>query len=106
MYAEVSSVYPNRIALYLEALSGPLLSTGLGWFNPGRDLQMYVNGAPLTVQSWNFDLLNNRYLIFVGSPIDPTDFVQVVHHMPAPPFMGGVASALGFGMSFGTSFGS
>lgn len=106
MYIQCSTAYPNRIAWYLEDLNGPLVSVLLGSLNPARDLQIYVDGVPQTVQSSGFDVRNNRYLIFTEKTIDMTGVIQVVHHMPLAPFAAGDSQQTGFGLSFGTSFGS
>jgi len=106
MYIQVSTQYPTRIAFYLEGLNGPLTSATLGAFDPNRDLLIFVDGIPQKLQSWSFDLNNNRYLLFTETNIDMEGIIQVVHHMPSPPFTGTVSASLGFGTAFGTSFGS
>lgn len=81
--------YPNRIQLVVNSpYFGPFMQIGpLGAFNPARDLSIYVDGSLQTVQSWAFDGTNNRYLIYLVQAIDPQGFVQVVHHVPNPPFV-------------------
>jgi hypothetical protein len=66
---------------------GPFTQDGpLGAFNPFRDVSIYSDGSLQTVQSWAFDTTNNRYLIYLVQAIDPQSFVQVIHHVPNPPF--------------------
>jgi hypothetical protein len=106
MNVQCSTAYPNRIVLGLGNLNGPLTSVLLGAFNPSRDLQIYVDGVKQSVQSFGFDIANNRYLIFLENNIDLTGVIQVVHHMPLAPFQAGVSQLMGFGTSFGTFFAS
>jgi len=91
MIAMVNSPHPDRIQLLLGDLSGPLTSVLLGDFDPKRDVDIYYNGRKLTPVSSMWDAPNNRYLLFLGEllsfdPVPPV--VQVIHHMPASPFMG------------------
>jgi hypothetical protein len=81
--------YPNRLQLVLQyPYVGPLTQDGpLGLFDPARDLQFYCDGALLTVQTSYFDSINNRYLVFMTQAFNLQGFVQVVHHVPNPPFM-------------------
>lgn len=58
----------------------------LGAFNAARDLEIYVDGVPLLVQTSYFDARFSRYLLFMGSTIDLQGVIQVIHHMPSPPF--------------------
>ncbi len=101
--ATVSPLYPNRIALSLGTLIGPLTSPSLGAFTPGRDLEIYVDGLPLPIQSSSFDVQNNRYLIFAAQAFDVSGLVQVVHHMPLSPFAPALVLG-GFGDGFGYDF--
>jgi len=86
--------YPNRVQITLGAITsppsgyaGPFVQNGpLGAFNAIRDLQIYVDGSLQTVQSYNFDSANNRYLIYMNQGFNLEGFVQVVHHVPNPPF--------------------
>jgi len=86
--AYTNGVYPNRIQLVITSpFFGPFSQAGpLGAFNPARDLNIYVDGSLQTVQSWAFDTTNNRYLIYFVQVINPQGFVQIVHHVPNPPF--------------------
>jgi hypothetical protein len=81
--------YPNRIQLVITPpFLGPFTQAGpLGTFNPVRDLSIYADGSLQTVQSSNFDTNNNRYLIYLTHAINPQSFVQVIHHVPNPPFL-------------------
>jgi hypothetical protein len=79
--------YPNRIQIQLGSIQGPFVQDGpLGEFNPARDLQFYCNGALLTVQNSTFDANNNRYLVYFTQAFNLQGVIQVVHHMPDPPF--------------------
>jgi hypothetical protein len=86
--AIVNGPYPNRLQIALGgAVQGPFVQDGpLGLFNPIRDLQVYVDGALLTIQTWTFDQANNRYLLYATTAFNLQGLIQVVHHMPNPPF--------------------
>lgn len=87
MQAIANGPYPNRLQLTLAPFIGPFVQNGpLGLFNPGRDLDIYVDGVKLTVQTYSFDSVNNRYLIYMTAPFNLQGVIQVVHHMPSPPF--------------------
>jgi hypothetical protein len=102
----IDPLYPTRIQMYLGNIGGPLSSTNpdLGAFDPRRDLEVYMDGSLLTINSFTFDSANNRYLMFADQTINMSGVLQVIHHMPSPPFTGTLLST-GFGTSFGT-FGS
>ncbi len=85
--AIANTPYPNRLQLKLQgSLSGPLTSDLLGPFDPRRDIQIYNNGKLMTVNSYTWDGANNRYLIFLSAPLTLPGDVQIVHHVPDPPF--------------------
>jgi hypothetical protein len=82
--------FPNRIVLNCAPLTGPFFIPGGSppvAFDPRRDLACYADGLPLQVISFNFDSVNNRYLIFTSVQFDLQGVVQVQHHMPSPPFV-------------------
>ena len=88
--AQINSSYPNRIQLSLGDFIGPLAQPGSPPvdFDPRVDLEVYIDGSLETVKSFSFDPVNNRYLLFMEKNIDQQAVVQVVHHMPDPPFQG------------------
>ena len=87
MYAQTNSPYPNRIQLVLAPFNGPFIQNGpLGAFDPRRDLQVYVDGSLQPVQTFSFDAGNNRYLLFMASAINLQGVIQIIHHVPSPPF--------------------
>lgn len=87
MQAITNGPYPNRLQITLAPFIGPFVQNGpLGLFSPGRDLDIYVDGLKLTVQTFSFDSVNNRYLIYMTAPFNLQGVIQVVHHMPSPPF--------------------
>jgi hypothetical protein len=100
--------YPNRIQWVLENYTGPFSQDGpLGSFDPRRDLEVYVDGLLTPVHSFVFDTANNRYLLYMSRNINLQGVIQVVHHMPNPPFHALYAPpSLGFGQNFGVLFGS
>jgi hypothetical protein len=93
--AEVNTPFPNRIQLQLNDFIGPLESTRLGLFNPGRDLEIYVDGDPLTVQAFTYDAANNRYLIYAPNTFDLQGTIQVTYHLPNPIFVSTGGGGLG-----------
>jgi len=91
--AAINAPYPNRITLECAPLVGPFVSEALGQFDCTRDVRVYLNGDPITITSFSFDANNNRYLMYTQAPflsgieaVDELLVVQVVHHMPSPPF--------------------
>jgi len=87
MYAQTNQPYPNRIQLVLAPLVGPFVQDGpLGAFDPRRDLQVYVDGVLQVIQTFSFDPVNNRYLLFLATAFNLQGVIQVVHHCPSPPF--------------------
>lgn len=102
--AVVNLLYPNRVALYLGQITGPLVSVTTGMFDPRKSLAVFVNGVPAPILAYEFDSFNNRYLLFLGQQLQAADMVQVVHSMPESVFSGqtGVSYAQrGFGVAFG-----
>jgi|ERR1035437_8025660 hypothetical protein len=88
MYVQTNAPYPNRIQILCTPYIGPFVQAGpLGLFNPIRDLAIYVDGARQTVQTFSFDEANNRYLLFMSQTFNLQGVIQVVHHMPSPPFL-------------------
>jgi hypothetical protein len=95
MYAQTNQPYPNRIQIVLAPFVGPLVQDGpLGSFDPRRDLQVYVDGTPTTVQTFSFDAANDRYLLFTASTFDLQGVIQIVHHVPSPPFQASASPSL------------
>ena len=89
MYVETDYSFNNRIQLVCSPFTGPFIQSGsgtLGNFNPSRDLEVYIDGVLIPVVSFVFDLANNRYLLYTESPINTQGIIQVIHHMPFPPF--------------------
>jgi len=87
MEAITNGPYPNRLQITCAPYIGPFVQDGpLGLFNPARDLDIYVDGVLQVVQTSSFDTVNNRYLIFMAASFNLQGFIQVVHHMPSPPF--------------------
>ncbi len=91
--AVVNPLYPNRIQLVLgvEAgdLVGPFIQPNAAPFDPTVDLQLYIGGVQIPIQTWSFDASNNQYLLYTYSNFDfSSAVVQVIFHMPLPPFMG------------------
>ena len=89
MLAQTNASFPNRIQLFMSPFIGPLMQDGpLGYFDPRRDLEVYVDGELLTVNTFSFDSDNNRYLLYMASQFNLAGVVQLIHHMPSPPFQG------------------
>lgn len=86
-HVEANLPYPNRLALWLGPLVGPFIQDGpLGLFDPRRDLDIYVDGVLQTVQTFSFDATNNRYLLYMANSFNLQGVIQVIHHVPDPPF--------------------
>src|ERR1017187_758873 len=87
MSVETNAPYPNRIQWMLGEYVGPFVQNGpLGSFDPRRDLEVYVDGALIPVRSFTYDATNNRYLLYMSQNINLQGVVQMIHHMPNPPF--------------------
>lgn len=86
--AQTNAPYPNRIQILCAPLIGPFVQNGpLGQFDPRRDLQVYVDGDLLPIVSFSFDANNNRYLLFTAKPFNLQGVIQLIHHVPNPPFI-------------------
>ena len=94
LVAQTNAPYPNRIQLVLGDWIGPLIqpSSPPVEFDPTNPehLEVYVDGLPLIIQNVSFDSVNNRYLLFADKQFNLQGVVQVIHHMPDPPFQCGV----------------
>ncbi len=110
MKIETNAAYPGRIQYILEDAEGPLAQNGpYGNFDPRRDLEIYVDGVLTQIRSFTFDSLNNRYLLYTENVFNLQGVIQVVHHMPNPPFQYSSSpppTTVGFGQEFGNVFGS
>ena len=85
--AVVNRLHPNRVQVRLGSdISGPLFSITKGMFDPRRDLDVYNGGRPMTVSSYTWDPVRNRYLLFLEEGLDLDLPVQVIHHVPNPAF--------------------
>lgn len=117
--AYISSSAPNCIQLVLNGVTGPFTQAAgpLGSFNPQRDLTVYIDGSRVDIgQAW-FDSSHNQYLLFMKKIVSPYSVVQVVHHVPEPPFSVGATTlpgfatiatynnSLGWGVGWGASWG-
>jgi hypothetical protein len=88
MQVITNAPYPDRIQLVLTPILGPLAQNGpLGQFDPRRDLEVYVDGKLIPVRTFAFDANNNRYLLYMDQQINLQGVIQVVHHVPSPPFV-------------------
>lgn len=103
----INAPYPNRITLNCAPLVGPFVSESLGNFDCTRDVHVYLNGDKLVITSFAFDTNNNRYLMYTQNPflsgieaMDSAAVVQVLHHMPSPPFQTATNPSVQ-GMEFG-----
>lgn len=95
MYVQTNQPYSNRIQIVLAPFIGPFGQNGpLGDFDPRRDLQVYVDGVLQVVQSFSYDAVNNRYLLFMQNSINLQGVIQIVYHVPSPSFQGGSESTV------------
>lgn len=79
--------FTNIVQLSCDPLKGPLNQVGpLGAFDPTRDLTVYIDGVPTKVNTFNFSPCSNRYVLHMASQFSAKSVVQVVHHLPSPPF--------------------
>lgn len=94
--ATINAPFPNRVALYCAPLTGPFTHPVFGGFDCTRDIGLWFNGVVLRVTSFTFDANLDRYLMYTpnvflsGNPVvDAASVLQIVHHVPNPPFMAG-----------------
>lgn len=83
---EFNKPYPTRLQLKLVGITGPLLNTELGNFNPKRDCVVYNGGVQREIDSYYFDATYNRYLIFMKEKLDSNKIIQMTCKMVDPPF--------------------
>ena len=95
--AVVNANYPNRIELHLGTITGPLVA-GSTAFDPRQLLELYVAGLPVAIASFSFDVPNNRHLLFTSQPIDTTQVVQLIYHMPSTAYTGTGVTLPGFAL--------
>ena len=61
---------PYRLQVVLDDVTGPLISSALGYFDPRRDLVVYNAGRIVTIKSFTWDPARNRYLLFLAKALD------------------------------------
>lgn len=88
MQVITNRAYKNRIQWQLGDVYGPFYNQVLGYMDPRVHLTVYVDGSPLVIDSAAFDAMNNRYLLYSKIEFNLEGVIQVVHHMPDPPFRG------------------
>jgi len=88
--------FTNRIQLIVDPFFGPFIQPGSPPvdFDPRVDLDVYVDGVLIPVQTFNYDALNNRYLLYMERAFDLSGFIQIISHVPNPPFMSGSGTFL------------
>ncbi len=84
--AMTNQPFPNRIWLQCDPSIGPFASAVAGAFDATTDLAVWVDGDPVSVVSAQFDANNNRYLLYTQNPFNTQGVVQVLYHVPNPPF--------------------
>lgn len=106
MYVQTNQPYSNRIQIVLTPFIGPFVQDGpLGDFDPRRDLQVYVDGVLQVIQSFSYDAINNRYLLFMQNSINLQGVVQIVYHVASPSFQGQVLAPVAATTSAGSVLG-
>ena len=83
--AVVNRPSPFRLQLILEDLTGPLRNSS-GPFDPRKHIAIYNGGRQIGVDSYSWDPNRNRYLVFLQEALDFDIPIQVIHHVPTPPF--------------------
>ena len=77
---------PYRLQLVLNDLTGPLSNSAIGMFDLRKHVAIYNGGRLIGVDSFTWDSNRNRYLIFLKQALDFELPIQVIHHVPSPPF--------------------
>jgi hypothetical protein len=58
-------------------------------FNPTTDVEVWVDGLQIQVKSFLYDADTTTYQLYLGISLTADNVVQVIHHMPNPPFTSG-----------------
>ena len=91
--ATTNAPYPNRLQLMLGDWIGPFIQPASPpvEFDPTnpKHLEVYVDGLPLAIINASYDPVNNRYLLFADKAFNLQGVIQLIHHMPRPPFQYG-----------------
>ena len=95
----INAPFPNRIVLQCDPLEGPFVTADAKTFDPRRDMSLWLEGDLLTIASFSFDALNNRYLMYTpqvllsgNAALDATLILQAAFHAPTSPFLGTFAT--------------
>jgi hypothetical protein len=103
MQVQTNQPYTNRVQLLLTPFFGPFVQPGpLGDFDPRRDVEVYVDGVRQVVQTFSYDPVNNRYLLYMQNEINLQGTIQLVYHTVSPPFQGRVQAEADATASTGT----
>jgi hypothetical protein len=61
------------------------LNGSLENLDPAQYFGVYSGGKPMVVSNYVWDAVGNRYLMYTTEDM-PDSFVQVIYHVPSPPF--------------------
>jgi hypothetical protein len=99
MSSQVSANCIGNLVNLVSSISGPFSRTVNGTavaFNPITDLEIWLNGTLISVESSGFSASTNTYMIYLSVFPDSGDLLQIIHHMPSPPFTSGSTTVYGF----------
>lgn len=85
--ASVSTYYPRRVQITVgDERTPPKTEDGI-ILDPREYVRVYNGGSLLEVESYTWDSVLSRYLLFFSEDLDLTLPVQVIYHSPSTPFL-------------------
>ena len=101
MIPQCSATFFGNMVNLVSSVGGPFSRT-VGMtvvnFNPAKDIQVWVDGNQTQVKSFSFNSATSTYQLYLGVSLTSANVVQVIHHMPNPPFMSGAIALYGFAL--------
>jgi len=90
--SQISSEFLGSMVTLVSSVGGPFSRTVDAVtvnFNPTTDVEVWVDGLQIQVKSFLYDADTTTYQLYLGISLTADNVVQVIHHMPNPPFTSG-----------------
>jgi len=90
--SQVSTEFLGNVVNLISSIGGPFSRTVDALtvnFNPMTDVEVWVDGIQIQVKSFLYDAATTTYQLYLGISLTTDNVVQVIHHMPNPPFTSG-----------------
>jgi hypothetical protein len=87
--SQVSTEFLGNVVNLISSIGGPFSRTVDALtvnFNPMTDVEVWVDGIQIQVKSFLYDAATTTYQLYLGISLTTDNVVQVIHHMPNPPF--------------------